>query len=103
GPQGCLDLLSERVGPSGTVVGVERSEEAVALAQRFVAERGLRNVQVLHGDARSSSLPKASFDLVTARLVLVNVPNPEQIVSEAVALVRPGGVVAFHEVDWVAM
>ena len=29
GPRGCLDLLSERVGPTGTVVGVERGDEAV--------------------------------------------------------------------------
>ena len=35
--------------------------------------------------------------------MLVTVPNPELIVSEAVALVRPGGSVAFHEVDWAAM
>ena len=33
GPHGCLDLLSERVGPAGRVVGVERSAEAVALAR----------------------------------------------------------------------
>src|SRR5262245_47476811 len=29
GPQGCLDILSELVGPSGHVVGVERNEDAV--------------------------------------------------------------------------
>jgi ubiquinone/menaquinone biosynthesis C-methylase UbiE len=103
GPRGCLDLLSVRVGPSGSVVGVERSEEAVALAHEFAVERGLRNVQVLHGDARSAGLPNGSFDLVTARLVLVTVPTPEEIVSEAIALARPGGSVAFHEADWAAM
>jgi hypothetical protein len=48
------------------------------------------------------SFHAAHFDLATARLVLVNVPQPEQIVAEAVALVRPGGWVAFHEADWIA-
>jgi cyclopropane fatty-acyl-phospholipid synthase-like methyltransferase len=52
GPHGCLDLLSERVGPSGSVVGVERSADAVALANKVIAERGLRNVEVLERDAR---------------------------------------------------
>jgi hypothetical protein len=33
--------------------------------------------------------------------VLVNVPEPEQIVGEMVALVRRGGCVALHEADWV--
>jgi ubiquinone/menaquinone biosynthesis C-methylase UbiE len=102
GPHGCLELLSERVGPSGSVVGVERSADAVALARKLVLERGLGNVEVLEGDARSTGLPRASFDLATARLVLVNVPHPEQIVAEAVALVRPGGWVAFHEADYVS-
>jgi SAM-dependent methyltransferase len=100
GPQGCLDLLSELVGPSGHVVGVERSEDAVALARRLVAEFGLANVEVLNGNARATGLPRSAFDVATARLVLVNVPEPEEIVAEAVALVRPGGVVAFHEADW---
>ncbi len=102
GPHGCLELLSDRVGSSGSVVGVERSADAVALARRMVSERGLKNVEVLERDARVTGLPRASFDLVTSRLVLVNVPQPEQIVAEAAALVRPGGWVAFHEADYVA-
>jgi SAM-dependent methyltransferase len=102
GPRGCLDLLSARVGPSGRVVGLERSPEAVELAKRMVVEKRLSNVEVLCGDAKSSGLSPASFDLVTSRLVLVNVPNPEQVVLEATRLARPAGAVAFHEADWVA-
>src|SRR5712691_8486157 len=51
---------------------------------------------------RASPSCRGAFDLATARLVLVNVPEPQQIVTEAVALVRPGGWVAFHEADWIA-
>jgi SAM-dependent methyltransferase len=102
GPHGCLDALAERVGPSGRVVGVEPSEDAIELARKLVADRGLGNVELVCGDGRSTGLPRTSFDLATARLVLVNVPQPEQIVAEAVALVRPGGFVAFHEADWFA-
>ena len=78
GPRGCLDLLSARVGASGRVVGVEISAVAVALAQTFLTERGLHNVEVIAGDAHSTGLPEGSFDLVTSRLVLVLVPQPEQ-------------------------
>jgi SAM-dependent methyltransferase len=99
GPRGCLDLLSRRVGPTGRVVGVERNAEEVERARCFVAEQGLANVDVVHGDARATGLPKAAFDVATARLVLVNVPQPEQIVAEMVRLVRPGGMVALHEAD----
>jgi len=100
GPQGCLGLLADRVGPTGTVVGVEMSEDAVELARRFVAAEKLANVEVRHGNGKATGLPRVSFDLATARLVLVNIPEPEGVVAEMAALVRPGGVVALHEADW---
>ena len=31
---------------------------------------------------------------------MVDIPQPEEIIAEAVSLVRPGGSVAFHEADW---
>ena len=102
GPQGCLDLLAQRVGPSGSVIGVERSDDAVQMARAMVGEQGLGNVEIVHGDARATGLPRGEFDLVTSRLVLVNVPQPEEIIAEAVALVKAGGIVAFHEADYVA-
>jgi len=100
GPQGCLDLLSIRVGPTGSVVGVEMNDHAVQLAREFLAERRIDNVEVRQGNAADTGLPRESFDMATARLVLVNIPDPEKVVSEMVALVRPGGVVALHEADW---
>ena len=103
GPRGCLDLLRARVGRTGAVVGVELSPESVGLAQAHVAEQGFENVEVLCADAGDTGLRPASFDLVTSRLVLVNIPAPERIIAEAVALARDGGAVAFHEVDFVAM
>jgi ubiquinone/menaquinone biosynthesis C-methylase UbiE len=102
GPLGCLELLAERVGPSGRIVGVERSEDAVELAREMARDRRFDHVEIRCGDARDTGLPRGSFDLVTARLVLVNVPEPERIIAEAVALARPGGWVAFHEADWIA-
>lgn len=99
GPQGCLGLLAQRVGTAGHVVGIERSADQVARAQQFVAEQHVPNVEVLHADARQTGLPTQSFDLATARLVLVNVPEPEQLVHEMVRLVRPGGAIALHEPD----
>jgi ubiquinone/menaquinone biosynthesis C-methylase UbiE len=102
GPQGCLELLASRVGPTGSVVGVELSELAVQLAREFLSERRINNVEVRQGNAADTGLPRESFDLATARLVLVNIPEPEKIVCEMAALVRPGGFVALHEADWIA-
>ena len=100
GPQGVLDLLSECVGSTGLVVGIERDDKSVAAARQFVADRALRNVKVLRADAASTGMPGDIFDLVHARLVLVNVPNPEAVVAEMVRLACPGGIVASHEADY---
>ena len=100
GPQGIVDLLSEYLGPEGSVVGLEKSDAFVATAKQFVKEKGLANVRILRADAKATGLPRESFDLAHARLVLVNVPKPERIVKEMVELVRPGGVVASHEADY---
>jgi len=100
GPQGVLDLLSERVGSTGLVVGIERDDKSVAAARQFVADRALRNVKVLRADAASTGMPGDIFDLVHARLVLVNIPNAEAVVGEMVRLARPGGMVASHEADY---
>ena len=100
GPQGVLDLLSERVGSTGLVVGIERDDKSVAAARQFAAGRALKNVKVLQGDAAAVGLPSDIFDLVHARLVLVNIPNAEAVVGEMVRLARPGGMVASHEADY---
>jgi SAM-dependent methyltransferase len=85
------------------VTGIERNEESVSLARRFLAEHKLGNANVIHGDGRATGLPRTSFDFVIARLLLVNVPQPEQIIVEMVALVQPGGIVALYEGDWMGV
>jgi ubiquinone/menaquinone biosynthesis C-methylase UbiE len=102
GPQGVLDLLSERVGLTGSVVGIERNRESVAMAKRFVVDRALKNVEVVQEDATATGLPGASFDLVHARLVLVNVPYVEAVVNEMLRPARMGGVGASHEADYLS-
>ena len=102
GPLGVLDLLAERVGPGGEVVGVDQEEQTLAMARDFAAEQGLANVRLVRGDARATGLPRDAFDLAHARLVLVTVPDPARILAELVALVRPGGVVAVQDIDVVS-
>src|SRR5260370_41291882 len=82
GPQGILDLLSERVRANGKVVGLERSESTVQLARQFIAEHNLRNVEGLQAEAKATGLPRASFAVVHARLVSVNVPEPQRAVQQ---------------------
>jgi len=102
GPIGILPLLAERVGPQGAVVGLEREPRFAAMARSMVAKRGLSNVEVVQADANASGLPKESFDFAHERLVLILRPNPEALLAEMVALVRPGGLVAVEDIDEVS-
>jgi SAM-dependent methyltransferase len=102
GPLGVLDLLAERVGPTGRVVGVDREERYLAIARQELHARGLDGVELVAGDATGTDLEPASFDLVHERLVLNNVPRPDAVVAEMVRLTRPGGHVAVQDVDWLS-
>jgi SAM-dependent methyltransferase len=42
----CFSRLREKVGPTGTIVGIDESEEMLALAGQRVAERGWDNVHL---------------------------------------------------------
>src|ERR1700704_5402060 len=99
GPIGILNLLSERVGPRGGVVGLEYVPRFAEMARNEIAHRNLTNVEVIQADALSNGLRRNSFDFAHERLVMINIPAPETIVSEMVSLVRPGGTVAVEEVD----
>jgi SAM-dependent methyltransferase len=100
GPLGVLDLLAERVGAGGRVVGLDREARYLSIARQELDARGLAAVALRSGDATATGLRAASFDLVHERLVLNNVPDPEAVVAEMVRLTRPGGHVAVQDVDW---
>jgi ubiquinone/menaquinone biosynthesis C-methylase UbiE len=99
GPQGILDLLAERVGPAGQVVGLDADSAHTAMAAEFAAARGLSGVEIITADARSTGLPAGSFDLVHARTLLVNLPDPSSVAAEMLRLARPGGWIASMEPD----
>lgn len=99
GPRGIIDLLAERVGPGGHVVGLDADPAHIAMAREFAARQGLGVVQIVSADARRTGLPSGSFDLVHARTLLVTVPDVAEVLAEMVRLARPGGWVASLEPD----
>jgi ubiquinone/menaquinone biosynthesis C-methylase UbiE len=99
GPRGILDLLSDRVGLSGRVIGVDADPTHIAMAAEMVATRKLGNVEILQADARNTGLPSSSFDVVHARTLLITVPEPAEVVEEMVRLAKPGGWVLSFEPD----
>jgi SAM-dependent methyltransferase len=99
GPRGILDLLAGRVAPAGRVVGLDADPAHAAMAAGFTARRRLSGVEIITADARATGLPACSFDLVHARTLLVNLPDPASVAAEMMRLARPGGWVASMEPD----
>ena len=95
GPGGITGLLSERVGRSGRVVGLDMDAQFLEHAR----VRAAGNVEFRQGDAYGSNLPAESFDLVHMRFVASTAGAPERLIQEAMRLARRGGIVALQEPD----
>jgi SAM-dependent methyltransferase len=80
-------------------VGLDADPAHTAMAAGFVCDRKLSGVEIVTADARHTGLPPGSFDLVHARTLLVNLPEPAQVMAEMVRLAKPGGQVAVTEPD----
>jgi ubiquinone/menaquinone biosynthesis C-methylase UbiE len=92
-------LAARLVGPSGEVVGVERDPRSIARARARVAEVGLHNVTFTQSDVCELPVDKP-FDAVLGRFILQFLPDPVVSLRALSQMVRPGGVIAFHEPTW---
>lgn len=100
GPLGILDLLSERVGPTGEVTGLDTDHRMIGWARESVTELALGNVEVRHGALPPTTAAEALYDLAHCRLLLINTTHPRRILDSMAAAVRTGGWVAVQELDW---
>ncbi len=73
------------------VVGADMARASLALAARFRARHGLRNLNLLHASLFDLPLRPGCFDLVLCKGVLHHTPDPRRGFSEICRLVRPGG------------
>ena len=91
-------LLRRRVGATGSVVGVDFSENMLAVARRHIA-----GVEFRPGDAVNlDGIADAGVDAVTVAFGLRNVVDRGAAVREAFRVLRPGGryvILEFAHVD----
>ena len=91
-------MIANLVGPTGRVVGIDRDEVVVDAARDRLMSLGYSNVKFMRGDVESYS-GVAGFDAAVCRYVLIHQPVPARFLRAVGGLVRPGGVVAVHELD----
>ena len=82
--------LAELVGPSGEAVGIDCCDAFLAYARKDVAERSLKNVKFIRGDAEIA-LPTSEFDFVFARFGTMFFANPVAGLRNMRKALRPGG------------
>jgi ubiquinone/menaquinone biosynthesis C-methylase UbiE len=86
-------VAADLVGPDGSVVGVDRDEDAIRAAE---ARTEASHVRFLAAEA-GGSVPGAPFDALVGRFVLMHQPDPSAVLGDAARAVRSGGVVVMVE------
>jgi len=100
GSGGGIDVIlsARRVGPSGTVYGLDMTDEMLALARRNAAEAGTTNAHFLKGVIEEIPLPAQSVDVVISNCVInLSVDKPAAL-GEIARVLKPGGRIGISDV-----
>jgi ubiquinone/menaquinone biosynthesis C-methylase UbiE len=84
--------LADRVGPTGRVLVTD-------IDPRFLDFERRPHVEVRRHDITTDPLPESAFDLIHARLVLVHLPEWEQVLTRLRTALKPGGWLVDEEFD----
>ncbi len=97
--------LAQLVGPTGKVVGVDMTEEQLAIAEghrQFHADTfGYANVRFLHGYIErldELDLEAGSFDVIVSNCVVNLSPDKDAVLRGVQRLLKPGGEFYFSDV-----
>ena len=100
GSGGGIDVIlsAKRVGPTGTVYGLDMTDEMLALARRNAREAGVTNVHFLKGVIEQIPLPAESVDVVISNCVINLSTDKPAVLTEIARVLRPGGRLGISDV-----
>jgi arsenite methyltransferase len=100
GSGGGIDVLlsAKRVGPTGRAIGLDMTDEMLALAQRNVAEAGATNVELIRGHIEDIPLPAGSIDVVISNCVINLAADKPAVFAEIARVLRPGGRIGITDI-----
>jgi SAM-dependent methyltransferase len=90
-------LAATLVGPTGSVLGIDRSVESLDIARRRAAAAGQASVRFEAVELDLFTTDK-TFDAVIGRLVLMYQPDPAATLRRLRRHLRGGGIIAFQEI-----
>jgi ubiquinone/menaquinone biosynthesis C-methylase UbiE len=104
GPGAVMRLMADRVGPQGSVTGIEIDGELGAQALADLRAQGGAQFQMIEADAlRLDRVSGAPFDLSFCRLFLMHQQEPVVALEKMLFWTKPGGVVVAQEFDFGAI
>jgi SAM-dependent methyltransferase len=83
-------IAADLVGPSGAVVGIDESGDALAVARARTDTAGVGNLSFVEGDVRQWRATEP-FDVVVGRLILFHLADPVVAVRHQLRHLRDGG------------
>ena len=91
-------LVAQLIGPSGSILGIDRAASSLDTAQRRAAALGLSGIRFQEADLADFE-PEQEFDALVGRLVLLYLKDAPAVLRRLCRCVRSGGIVAFQEFD----
>jgi SAM-dependent methyltransferase len=95
--------MARAAGPSGAVIGIERSSDQIRQALELARDEGEETIAGFRqGEASApplSDVEWGSFDIVHTRFLLEHVTNPGAIVEAMVRAAKPGGRIVLEDDD----